>query len=180
MGYIATPTPKMGPFVVEVCSAYFRLFGPKDRVHSLDDGAVEFAVADIPALRAALEQVERMDRLGRTFEWARRDESGNWAPVSVVRRANIELGPDVIPPALWLTLMAATGPLRDHHLARQAVIRLAQVASSIPRDDLAEILDALDQTGAEVEELNELRQMLVAALERNEEEYRARAAAVLD
>lgn len=55
MGMCLDPTPEMGDFSTEVRRESFWLRGVE--VHSGDHGA-EFMLADIPKIRAALDQVE--------------------------------------------------------------------------------------------------------------------------
>lgn len=66
MGYVAEPTPRMGEYSVEVRRESFYLRGDL-HAHRVfiypwgeeGDGTVEFLTADIPKIRAALDQVER-------------------------------------------------------------------------------------------------------------------------
>lgn len=68
-GYLAKPTPDMGPFEVEVRTSSFKLYTVDEDCASTPwlypnltarQGAIEMLIADIPALRALLDQVERI------------------------------------------------------------------------------------------------------------------------
>ena len=71
MGYCAQPQPGMGDFHVEVRSQSFKVNAvasasqpyvyPDPYAQSpMRQGSVEFLIADIPALRAAIDQAERI------------------------------------------------------------------------------------------------------------------------
>lgn len=70
MGYCAQPTEAMGPFLVEVRRESFKINAERpsfsqpyvypDPYPNGSQGSVEFLISDIPALRAALDQVERI------------------------------------------------------------------------------------------------------------------------
>lgn len=73
MGYVAQPTPEMGEYSVEVRSESFYLMGEdsygKDSVphgifvylnHESRQGTAEILIEDIPKIRAALDQAERI------------------------------------------------------------------------------------------------------------------------
>ena len=69
MGYCAQPTPEMGPFEVEIRRESFKLYVVEEGSPSspwlypdmsMRQGSFEMLLEDIPALRAALDQVERI------------------------------------------------------------------------------------------------------------------------
>jgi hypothetical protein len=70
LGEYLEPTPEMGPFKIEVRPRSFKLDGSGlsqayvypdiFAVVSFRQGAVEFLLKDIPALRASLDEVERV------------------------------------------------------------------------------------------------------------------------
>lgn len=179
MGFVATPTPSMKGWSVEVRSESFYLQPPgPDRLFAYGDARrpsmLELCLEDVPALRAALDQAERVHALGARFEWASRDED-RLVPVDAVRPVREVSVEGVLSAECLLRLAragsaAVTSPLRTG--VECVLADPARVPRTVAEEFVAAAADASD------EDVAALREAFASALVVAEEEYTSRLSAL--
>jgi hypothetical protein len=194
MGYCAIPMPQMHPFSIEDRHETFYLHVPAGHGHvygCIDEdssGTIELRIDDIPALRATLDQVERLHhRHDNRYEWAVREPNGDLRPVQIVQAPDLDLSDALAvlarnarPDGPYATALAAAYRTRisDTRVteARKHVVNVLEYEDNV-RDAEAIVancgtaLGAADLDGTNAAAIRELRDALVTVLDRRWETY---------